>query len=58
MGWIFRVERYFAVNEISEAERLQAVGVCLEGKALNWYYWMESLQQMLTWEDFKRELLN
>ncbi|KAK4706606.1 hypothetical protein R3W88_033838 [Solanum pinnatisectum] len=26
LRWIFRVERYFAVNEISEAERLQAVG--------------------------------
>ncbi|KAG5598550.1 hypothetical protein H5410_029920 [Solanum commersonii] len=38
LGWIFRVERYFAVNEISEAERLQAEGVCLEEKALSWYY--------------------
>ncbi|XP_016558818.1 uncharacterized protein LOC107858601 [Capsicum annuum] len=39
-------------------EKLRAAGVCLEGKALNWYYWMESRQQMSTWEDFKRELLN
>uniref|UniRef100_M1CU33 Disease resistance protein n=1 Tax=Solanum tuberosum TaxID=4113 RepID=M1CU33_SOLTU len=36
LGWIYRVERYFAVNEISEAERLQAAGVSLEGKTLNW----------------------
>ncbi|WMV41857.1 hypothetical protein MTR67_035242 [Solanum verrucosum] len=54
----FRVERYFAVNEIFEAEKLKATCVCLEGKALNWYYWIESRQPMLTWEDFKRELLN
>ncbi|KAH0743634.1 hypothetical protein KY290_031627 [Solanum tuberosum] len=27
LGWIFKVERYFAVNEISEAERLQVAGV-------------------------------
>ncbi|PHU24953.1 putative RNA 3'-terminal phosphate cyclase-like protein [Capsicum chinense] len=39
-------------------EKLRAASVCLEGKALNWYYWMESRQQMSTWEDFKRELLN
>ena len=38
VGWIFRVERYFVVNEISEAARLQAGSVCLERKALNWYY--------------------
>lgn len=31
------MERYFAVNEISEAERLKATCVCLEGKTLNWY---------------------
>ena len=30
----------------------------MEGKTLNWYYWIESRQPMLTWEDFKRELLN
>uniref|UniRef100_A0A0V0ITS5 Putative ovule protein n=2 Tax=Solanum chacoense TaxID=4108 RepID=A0A0V0ITS5_SOLCH len=36
LGWIYRVERYFAVNEISEAERLQAASVSLEGKTLNW----------------------
>lgn len=56
--WIFIIERYFTMNEISEAERLQASGVCLEGKALNWYNWTESKQQMLTQKDFKRELLS
>ena len=30
----------------------------MEGKALNWYYWMEYQKQMLTWEDFKRDSLN
>ena len=33
--WIFRVERYFTVNEISEAEILKSTTVCLEGKVFN-----------------------
>ncbi|WVZ15409.1 hypothetical protein V8G54_012975 [Vigna mungo] len=32
-GWVYRVERYFEVNRVLEAEK---------GKALNWYQWWES----------------
>lgn len=42
MGWIFRVERYFQVNIIHEAEKLEVVVVCLEGLALGWYQWLET----------------
>ncbi|PKU59102.1 hypothetical protein MA16_Dca014844 [Dendrobium catenatum] len=34
-GWIYKVERYFAVNGLMEEEKLTAAGLCLEGKALS-----------------------
>lgn len=41
MGWVFRMERY-SVNGISEAEKLDAAIVGLEGKALNWFQWAKT----------------
>lgn len=37
IGWLFKIERYFAVNAINDSEKLEAAVVCLEDKALNWY---------------------
>lgn len=36
------MERYFKVNGITEDEKLFAVAVCLEGRALTWYQWLET----------------
>ncbi|XP_028552250.1 uncharacterized protein LOC114580023 [Dendrobium catenatum] len=57
-GWIYRVERYFAVNGVTEEEKLMAVPVCLEGKALAWFQWLEGRQHVRSWEEFKDLLLH
>ena len=57
-GWIYRVERYFAVNGLTEDEKLTAAALCLEGKALAWYQWCEQRDPMHTWEDFKTQVLD
>ena len=55
-GWVYRVERYFAINGLSEGEKLMAAALCLEGKTLMWFQWRE--QQPLTpWGEFKDRLL-
>lgn len=36
-AWIVRVERYFKLNAVREDEKLGAVVVALEDRALNWY---------------------
>ncbi|WVY96197.1 hypothetical protein V8G54_028348 [Vigna mungo] len=36
-GWTNRLERYLRLKEVSEEERMQAVIVALEGRALNWF---------------------
>ena len=34
--WIFRAERYFSINRLTEMEKLEAAGVCFEGVAQAW----------------------
>lgn len=41
-GWLFRVERYFEVNGLTEREKLGAIVVSLDGDALSWYQWTEA----------------
>lgn len=35
--WIFRAERYFIVNQLSEIEKLETATLCFEEGALAWY---------------------
>ncbi|KAI0501936.1 hypothetical protein KFK09_016881 [Dendrobium nobile] len=57
-GWVYRVERYFAVNGVTEEEKLMAVPICLEGKSLAWFQWIEGRQPIRSWEEFKDLLLH
>ncbi|KAF7842448.1 Retrotransposable element Tf2 [Senna tora] len=57
IGWLFRVERYFSLNHMNEGEKLEAVAVCMEGKALNWLQWLETRMTIQSWGEFKKELL-
>ncbi|KAF7828587.1 Retrotransposable element Tf2 [Senna tora] len=57
IGWLFRVERYFSLNRMRDAEKLEAVAVCLEGRALNWLQWLETRMEICLWQQFKSELL-
>ena len=55
-GWVYRVERYFAINGLSEGEKLMAAALCLEGKTLMWFQWREQ-QPLRPWGEFKDRLL-
>jgi len=52
-GWTNRLERYFRLKEVTEDERMQAVLIALEGKALNWFQWWETCNPKPTWDAFK-----
>lgn len=57
-GWILRVDRYFDFYKLlTEAERLEAVVVALEGDALKWYQWENRRHPIRRWEDLKILLL-
>ncbi|PKU61693.1 1-phosphatidylinositol-3-phosphate 5-kinase [Dendrobium catenatum] len=56
-GWIYKVERYFAVNGLTEEEKMTATRLCLEGKALAWYQWRDRREPIRSWRQFKDCLL-
>ena len=56
-GWIYRMERYFDIQEIQEMDQLWAAVLCMEGPALSWYRWSEGRALFRSWEGLKRRLL-
>ncbi|XP_025635201.2 uncharacterized protein [Arachis hypogaea] len=47
--WIYHVERFFRIYDISEDQRLDLVAVNLEGRALTWFQMWERLEPMADW---------
>ena len=37
--WIFRTERYFSINQLSEKEKIKSTALCFEAGALAWFQW-------------------
>ncbi|GKE26603.1 ankyrin repeat-containing protein, partial [Tanacetum coccineum] len=56
-GWIYKVERYFEVEDIQPREKLREVGLCMEDQALSWFRWSEARSPLRSWEGLKRRLL-
>nr|GEV17911.1 ankyrin repeat-containing protein [Tanacetum cinerariifolium] len=56
-GWIYKVERYFEVQDIQPREKLRAAVLCMEGQALSWFRWSEARSPFRSWEGLKRRLL-
>ena len=36
-GWVFRAERCFHLNQLTEGKKLLAASICLDGDALTWF---------------------
>ena len=56
-GWIFRAERYFVVNHLSENEKWVAAGVSFDGDTSSWLQWTEVRASYVNWADCKRRIL-
>lgn len=57
IGWIFRADKYFFVNCFRAEDKVQAVGVCMEGLTLTWLQWEEARGLFGSWEEFKETLI-
>ncbi|PNX79922.1 chromo domain-containing protein LHP1-like, partial [Trifolium pratense] len=55
--WLNKVDRYFELKKFNDREKLQAVMVAMEGKALAWYQWWEFSAQNPSWEEFRTAVL-
>ena len=39
MGWLTKIERYLRMCTIREEDKMEAVMVAMDGKALGWFQW-------------------
>nr|GEU51305.1 fumarate hydratase 1, mitochondrial [Tanacetum cinerariifolium] len=53
-GWIYKVERYFEVQDIEPREQLRETVLCMEGQALSCFRWSEARLPFHSWEGSKR----
>lgn len=53
----FRAKRYFAINDVEERERVVAASVCMEGRALGWFQWLDVQEPFVAWEDLREAIL-
>ena len=56
-SWINKLECFFQMRDILEEEKIQAVMVALDGKALSWFQWWETCNSDIGWGDFKIVIL-
>ncbi|KAL2460735.1 Mediator of RNA polymerase II transcription subunit 25 [Abeliophyllum distichum] len=56
-GWIYKAERYFAINQIVDKKRMEAIVVCLDGEALAWFQWEKKRRKLHSWEELKISML-
>ena len=56
-GWIYKVERFFEIQDIGVRDCLKATAICLDGKALAWFRWSQARDPFRSWEDLKERLL-
>lgn len=54
--WVFCIQEYFDYHQTPKRQRLQIVGLCLEGVASKWYQWIKRNQLIFGWHDFLEKL--
>ena len=57
LGWLVRIERYYAINGIEGDEHMDSVLIVLEGRALNWFHVWEEQVYLPTWRQFREAIL-
>lgn len=57
-GWILQAERYFAIYQLLDEEKITAAVLALSGDALSWYRWSNQRAEIRTWEVMKEVFLN
>jgi len=55
--WLVRMEHYFKVIGVVQAQRLHFATMALEGEALTWFEWWEEHTPFYTWMRFKQDLM-
>ncbi|RWW17943.1 hypothetical protein GW17_00018087 [Ensete ventricosum] len=57
IGWVLHVEKFFHFHRTPEESMVEIASTKLEGDAIQWYDLYETYHRVLSWGQFKRELL-
>ena len=57
-GWLTRAETYFDIHNIPKNHRIPLAHICMDGVAVHWLSLVRELQNNLSWDRFRTELLN
>ncbi|CAH9140159.1 unnamed protein product [Cuscuta epithymum] len=57
MGWLARAEQFFAIHCTREDLKVATAFISMEGPALHWIQWLQQHNPLLSWVQFKSELL-
>ena len=57
-GWLIGAETYFQIHETPQPYKIPLAHICMEGVAVHWFTIVQELNNNLSWEVFKTELLN
>ena len=52
-GWFFCAERFFIMNRLNEAEKLNRAVISLDGDALAWFQWANGRRPIWDWLELK-----
>ncbi|XP_038981135.1 uncharacterized protein K02A2.6-like [Phoenix dactylifera] len=56
-SWLYRADQFFLHQQIPNTQKLLLASFHLEGKALQWFRWVEKAGAISNWEDFSKGLL-
>ncbi|TYK00327.1 transposon Tf2-1 polyprotein isoform X1 [Cucumis melo var. makuwa] len=56
-SWLFRVDCYFKIHNLSDSEKLTVAVISFDGPALDWYRSQEEREAFAGWDDLKQRML-
>lgn len=55
--WLFRVEIYFDIHQLTDSKKITVTAVSFAGAALHWYRWTEGREPFTCWGNLKNRML-